>query len=188
MGDPEEIGKKLAQIHKPWLGYLWRASRVLRILLLIWAVLYMILTHGFDFHGDAVLHETRYDPPVAVEPTRVELGGYTFRIVCAQVDDIGLKVFVRASSPRFWERIILPDSCITVVTADGQRFDSSTEKTPETRVIVKSDRWGIFYRDCRAFIAGAPCRAGDWVRVEMNFPIGTVELSAQVGEGRWPEE
>ena len=28
MGDPEEIGKKLAQIHKPWLGYLWTASRL----------------------------------------------------------------------------------------------------------------------------------------------------------------
>lgn len=29
MGDPEEIGKELAKIHTPWLGYLWYASRVL---------------------------------------------------------------------------------------------------------------------------------------------------------------
>ena len=29
MGDPVEIGKELAKIHKPWLGYLWRASQVL---------------------------------------------------------------------------------------------------------------------------------------------------------------
>ena len=28
MGDPEEIGKELARIHKPWLGYLWRASQI----------------------------------------------------------------------------------------------------------------------------------------------------------------
>ena len=27
MGDPEELGKELAKIHKPWLGYLWRASQ-----------------------------------------------------------------------------------------------------------------------------------------------------------------
>ena len=26
MGDPAEIGKALARLHKPWLGYLWRAS------------------------------------------------------------------------------------------------------------------------------------------------------------------
>lgn len=29
MGDPEEIGRELARIHKPWLGYLWRVSRIL---------------------------------------------------------------------------------------------------------------------------------------------------------------
>lgn len=29
MGDPYEIGRELAKIHKPWLGYLWRASQVM---------------------------------------------------------------------------------------------------------------------------------------------------------------
>ena len=28
MGDPEEIGRELAKLHKPWLGYLWRASQI----------------------------------------------------------------------------------------------------------------------------------------------------------------
>ena len=27
MGDPAEIGKELAKVHKPWLGWLWRASQ-----------------------------------------------------------------------------------------------------------------------------------------------------------------
>ena len=27
MGDPEELGRELARIHRPWLGYLWVASR-----------------------------------------------------------------------------------------------------------------------------------------------------------------
>ena len=27
MGDPAEIGRELAKVHKPWLGYLWRASQ-----------------------------------------------------------------------------------------------------------------------------------------------------------------
>lgn len=27
MGDPRELGKELAKIHRPWLGYLWRASQ-----------------------------------------------------------------------------------------------------------------------------------------------------------------
>lgn len=29
MGDPEQIGRELARLHKPWLGYLWTVSRVL---------------------------------------------------------------------------------------------------------------------------------------------------------------
>ena len=29
MGDPEEIGRELGKIHKPWLGYIWQASRIL---------------------------------------------------------------------------------------------------------------------------------------------------------------
>lgn len=29
MGDAEVIGRELARIHRPWLGYLWRISQVL---------------------------------------------------------------------------------------------------------------------------------------------------------------
>ena len=29
MGDPEEIGRELAEVHKPWLGYFWRVSQLL---------------------------------------------------------------------------------------------------------------------------------------------------------------
>lgn len=28
MGDPAEIGKELARIHKPWLGYLWPGQQM----------------------------------------------------------------------------------------------------------------------------------------------------------------
>ena len=40
MGDPEKIGKELAKVHKPWLGYLWRVSQVvlgLACLSLLWS-------------------------------------------------------------------------------------------------------------------------------------------------------
>ena len=35
MGDPMEIGKELAKVHKPWLGYIWRVSQVLLGLVLL---------------------------------------------------------------------------------------------------------------------------------------------------------
>ena len=34
MGDPGEIGRELAKIHRPWLGYLWRCSQILTGVLL----------------------------------------------------------------------------------------------------------------------------------------------------------
>ena len=40
MGDPAEIGKELAKVHRPWLGYLWRVSQVvlgLACLSLLWS-------------------------------------------------------------------------------------------------------------------------------------------------------
>ena len=39
MGDPEELKTALARVHRPWLGYLWRASQVLlaaTVLLAAW--------------------------------------------------------------------------------------------------------------------------------------------------------
>lgn len=35
MGDPEELGRELARIHRPWLGYLWVASRVLCVCMIL---------------------------------------------------------------------------------------------------------------------------------------------------------
>ena len=40
MGDPDEVGRQLAAVHKPWLGYLWLWSRrvlILCIVVMIWA-------------------------------------------------------------------------------------------------------------------------------------------------------
>ena len=38
MGDPEAIGKALDQVHKPWLGWLWKVSRWLLIVLAVTVV------------------------------------------------------------------------------------------------------------------------------------------------------
>jgi len=37
MGDAREIGKELGRIHKPWLGYIWRVTQVVMILVLMTA-------------------------------------------------------------------------------------------------------------------------------------------------------
>lgn len=42
MGDPEEVGRGLDRVHKPWLGWLWKVSRWLlavACLLMVWSVM-----------------------------------------------------------------------------------------------------------------------------------------------------
>jgi len=48
MGDPEEIGTELGKIHKPWLGYLWKATGTL--LKVLAAVLAFALFNRLVFH------------------------------------------------------------------------------------------------------------------------------------------
>lgn len=38
MGDPEEVGRQLNAVHKPWLGWLWRISKWFVVVLLIAAI------------------------------------------------------------------------------------------------------------------------------------------------------
>ena len=55
MGDPEEIGKELARVHRPWLGWLWRASKVLLALVCVGLVL-----NGLYWGDDAFLGDDPY--------------------------------------------------------------------------------------------------------------------------------
>lgn len=54
MGDPEEIGQELGRIHKPWLGYLWQASRVVLIAVLCLMVLTVVRGFWSYRYADAV--------------------------------------------------------------------------------------------------------------------------------------
>ena len=49
MGDPEEIGRALDRVHKPWLGWLWIASRAVLILTVMACLLSLPGTGSF-FH------------------------------------------------------------------------------------------------------------------------------------------
>lgn len=52
MGDPEEIGKELARLHRPWLGYLWAASKVLAVVTCVWLVSFLFVRGEDAYLGD----------------------------------------------------------------------------------------------------------------------------------------
>ena len=103
MGDPEEIGRELAQLHKPLLGYAWLASKVLLGVVIGAAVLLFanrtyqdgisnLLDGPHSWYGDS-------DPPIAAIYKGVELdylgpladsgpvqaGEYTFSTDCGEL-------------------------------------------------------------------------------------------------------
>ena len=77
MGDAEEIGKELAKIHKPWLGWLWQGSQAA---LLVSVILWLL---SCAYHGEP--SPLRYGEEVPERPAFsceevLELGQYKFRV------------------------------------------------------------------------------------------------------------
>lgn len=48
MGDPEALGRELAKIHRPWLGYLWRISQWAAGIAICFALVFLLVT-SMDF-------------------------------------------------------------------------------------------------------------------------------------------
>ena len=152
MGDPEEIGKELAKIHKPWLGYLWRASRALAVLACLWLVSFGLLrgddaylgddprSEWWDFDGlpgTAVMGEdddVRYlpgedpDQLLALEPGLTEtVEGQKVSLLRAALwreEDgrLALYCYLRVETWRFWERGRLRDQWMTVTDSVGNVY------------------------------------------------------------------
>ena len=108
MGDPEEIGRELARLHKPLLGYAWLASKVLLGVVIGAGVLLFanrtyqsglsnLLDGPHSWYGD-------YDPPIAAIYKGVELdylgpladsgpvqaGEYTFSTDCGELWNVAM--------------------------------------------------------------------------------------------------
>lgn len=194
MGDPEEIGRELAKLHKPWLGYLWRVSQAAVLLILAVMMFVGLRGDGYWHDGDGSYlwggsRET-VNSTAAVEPASVELGGYTFKIVGAEYADYPdggelpdhIRLTVQVSSWKFWEPFSIQNmrDRLSVVTADGSRSspewgeDWSCKVNPLGRRTPVSREFTIRVR--------TPWESGDWVRLEFAFQKGDVVLAAQVKE------
>lgn len=106
MGDAEEIGREMAEIHKPWLGWLWQASQAA---LLLSVILWLL---SCAYHGDPLplRHGEEPEWPAFSCTEELELGQYKFRVKEAwleQADDgtWELNVAWKVTSLRFWEPI-----------------------------------------------------------------------------------
>lgn len=109
MGDPEEIAPQLSAIHKPWLGYIYRAVKWVTIPLCVWAI-FLFVAH-FGSHIHALISTANYDSLREVgeggfysQPNVVDSSdGYRFKITEAAVNANGDTVHLELQSVRlFW--------------------------------------------------------------------------------------
>lgn len=118
MGDPWEVGQALGRLHKPWLGWLWRASQVLLAAPLVWLFFFGPqwgwLADWLDWfddgpHSVVVEEETEARIPFSCGET-VQVGPYTLQAEgtlvinpLAEWDAGYFLVTWHAWSPFFWE-------------------------------------------------------------------------------------
>ena len=105
MGNAEEIGREMAKIHKPWLGWLWRASQAA---LLVSVILWLL---SCAYHGESLPLRHGEEPkwPAFSCAEELELGQYKFRVKEAWLEqddsEWELNVKWKVTSLRFWEPI-----------------------------------------------------------------------------------
>ena len=210
MGDAEELGRKLARLHRPWLGWLWYASRALvGILLLV-----CLLGVGSGIQKWQPGHVPGpSEAPAEREPESAKLGGYTFRIVEAMERNGTFRVVLRVSGLRFWEpadetglvahlRVELEDgTCIALENpAYSVEINRLYTSFPDTaaRVAWGSDRGPdsigeasmeiraqerLFCRDIAIQLGESVLPGtGERIALVLDLPLGQIRLSARCGE------
>ena len=199
MGNPEELKEELARVHRPWLGWLWTASRYLLCLVLLVNLLVGYSNSG-NIEEGSIRGSTSYGTVHRIRGgEKAELGQYTFQITGAacleypnRLDrEDELQVVLRASSPRFWERInprAIVDN-VTVVGPDGTRYAADSNKyheglkKPDPAVWANMfSEWDIGWREVAFFLPAEGWRPGDQVTLELDSEVGRIVLSTAVTE------
>ncbi len=75
MGDAQEVGRALDKVHKPWLGWLWEASRVLALALTVLTLVTLLWTVGLNSLVERTIDELTWEePPASAVKAELEHG------------------------------------------------------------------------------------------------------------------
>ena len=194
MGDAAEIGRELARLHRPWLGYLWRASKWIAVTLVVLLMAINILNND---HYQSAGHPIwgRFSTVYGrTEGEKIRLGGYTFQIVGAAYVEYpedspymdGVQVALRVSTPRFWERIneAALQSALTMTGPEGWAWDMDSGKLQtiweegRNQLVCGFQRaeWGLFH-DTYVAHGDLDWQEGDRIQLEFTFGKGSFTLA-----------
>lgn len=182
MGDPEEVKIQLAKIHRPWLGYLWRASQALLVLALLLALVWghgivRVFSDGVsDLAEQREVYGERFPDSLSEPPPAwgqvlalgegegpAEAGGYTFtverasllRVAGAGGDPFYLAFTLRGAGTVHWA---LPGaelaSWIQVTDSRGRLYRSTGAPDSEGRSQVNCvwSEHGFLWREYEGLV------------------------------------
>lgn len=207
MGDPEEIGKALDRVHKPWLGWLWVASRVaVRIclaLLLVYSIGYwqnvaedLRFPEKLGEMGEYEPDGFHYDPTAAWTRETVTAGGsvdrcgYHISLPYAALwgggsDDpyYAASILLTVEDNRFWDDGPAPAlQQMSAVDDRGVQYTSSMEYF-DYPVEERRARWGSYIQVGPQ--EKTPFYETYWVTIYFRdgFRPRWLELTCESGEG-----
>lgn len=200
MGDAEEIGKELARVHKPWLGYLWRLSRVVVTFLLVVALPMAVWSVFYGNFGWAERNGRNWNSSPEAEYTdlqpwdgRVKVDGYTVTMRRALwsnwMGENRVGVVVRTASPWFWDRegvtlyrrMTAVDSVGTAYLSAEDRWEGFGDPDGWTYVDGSLLGHGVFHQDYILWVHDVPEEA-EWVRLEYDWMGRAFDMTVYLKE------
>lgn len=183
MGDAEELRSALAKIHRPWLGWLWRASQAaLALLLLVMAIVgaSAVLAGGGLGGWYCPEHDWQVDEysTVLLNPVEEEVNveGCTITVPQALIwrdgEEKELRAVLRVEDLRFWRKggrqlqlISARDDLgrYYVSTYEEKRFDGQWR---QGYAAVQQDGWGPFHQTYLLRVSGIDPEV-QWI--ELNY-------------------
>lgn len=205
MGDPVEVGRALDKVHKPWLGWLWLASKwvlVLCVSLLLCVVSYrdshynichdlhlMRPQRDYEPNGYSLeLNNPAYSRATVTQGGTVERSGYSISIPYASLwwneleKNYNMVAILRAEDDRFWDhgpyRAL---QTLSMTDSTGGEFAALTE-WKEYTYKERRERWDGFVKV--SFIKENPFCSEYlvWVSFLKEMPQWT-EFTCSSGEG-----
>lgn len=180
MGDPVSIGKALNKIHKPWLGWLWRISRWLLILLTITALCAAWFLDGAVTVYECLRAQSGWEDPPPLS-SHVELAHGDLWAAPGEVivlDDgqyqAEVELWLEMDSPA-----VLPDqffSCLQM-TEDGKTLSKWDLTAPE------KNSWRHNWEQGRDFYGWT--RHHSTLKLLLDYPPEQAEITYPYGDNDW---
>lgn len=180
MGDPEEIGRALDKVHKPCLGWIWRLSRWLMVVLAITAVCAAWFLDGAVTVYERIVAQSGWeDPPLLSSHVELIHGDLWAAPGEVLVLDDGqyqaeLELWLEMDSPA-----VLPDqffSCLEM-TVGGETLSQWSSAMPE------KDGWRYNWEEGRDFYGWT--RHHSTLKLLLDHPPEQAEITYPYGDNDW---